>query len=319
MTVGPPSIYTQEGKRLNVSDIIISNALAHASRVRKHGVVPILTLNHLSHLTGISYLYLRQIVERKRDPYHVFQIRKRRGGKRVICIPDQPLMAVQRWLHENVLSHITTHHRSYAYHKGASIVKCALEHCGNRWLIKIDIRRFFESITEKLVYRLFLSVGYSALVSLEMARICTRYSIPSQADALKKWEQNPAIYKEIPSYRKRYLGHVPQGSPSSPMIANLVSFRMDKTIQKLSERKNLVYTRYADDLIFSTHDDTFHRKKAARFVRNIYDILNLNGFEANTAKTVIVPPGARKIVLGLLVDRSEPNLTKQFKNRLKAL
>ena len=159
MTVGPPNIYIQEGKRLNVPKDIITNALAHASRNQKHGVAPILTLNHLSHLTGTNYRYLRQIVQRRRDPYHVFQIRKRKGGRRIICVPDQPLMVVQRWIHKNVLSRLSHSPRSFAFHKGSSIVDCASEHCGNRWLIKIDIRRFFESITEKQVYRLFFNIA----------------------------------------------------------------------------------------------------------------------------------------------------------------
>lgn len=317
MTVGPPNIYAREGKKLNIPGIIISNALEQANRVQEHGVVPILTLNHLSHLTKVHYSYLRQIVERKRDPYHVFQIRKRAGGKRIICIPDQPLLLVQRWIHKNILSQVSPHNRSFAYSDGSSITKCASEHCGNRWLIKIDIRRFFESITEKSVYRIFHNLGYNELISFELARICTRYAVPSKVDALKKWEQDPSIYSAIPSYKRRYLGHIPQGSPTSPMIANLVSVPIDYKIQKLSEKNNLVYTRYADDLIFSTINDEFNRKKAAIIVRKVYNILELYGFEANTAKTVIVPPGARKIVLGLLVDREKPNLTKQFKNQLR--
>jgi len=316
MTVGPPHIYVKEGKKRGISEEIIKNALIISNISQKYGIPSILTLKHLAHLTNTEYRYLRQIVERKRDPYHVFQISKRNGGKRIICVPDLTLMIVQKWLFKNVLSKIKPHYRSFAYSPGSSILLCAQEHCGCDWLIKIDIRRFFESITEIKVYELFLSIGYQSLIAFELARICTRLSIPTIKKSTK-WICNLSKDYQISSYQSRYLGHVPQGAPTSPMIANLVSRILDEKIHEVADNEGFVYTRYADDLMFSSINANCNRKKATNFIRRIYHILRKNKYEPHTAKTVIAPPGSRKLVLGLLVDREKPRLTKNFKNNLK--
>jgi RNA-directed DNA polymerase len=124
--------------------------------------------------------------------------------------------------------------------------------------------------------------------------------------------------------RKRYesgvlkhpaIGFLPQGAPTSPMLANLVMRKFDRLARRASANAGLRYSRYADDLIFSTAG-VHSREGLERFVKDIYQLLGACGFEANRTKTVISPPGARKVVLGLLVDGDEPRLTRDFKDRL---
>jgi RNA-directed DNA polymerase len=91
----------------------------------------------------------------------------------------------------------------------------------------------------------------------------------------------------------------------------------DKSVSQLSTQNGLEYSRYADDLFFSSRGKSFSRDAAQHFIQKMYQQLLQFGFEANRTKTTILPPSARKIVLGLLVDRNGPRLTKQFRSELE--
>src|SRR5439155_9786882 len=90
----------------------------------------------------------------------------------------------------------------------------------------------------------------------------------------------------------------------------------DEDANTIAQEAGLVYTRYADDLIFSTAADGFSRARAAALIELIYKRMLKTGLRPNTAKTIVAPPGARKIVLGLLVDRERPRLRRDFRDRL---
>lgn len=316
MTVGPSHLYVKEGLRKGVSKEILRNVVDQANLIKKHGLPPVITLRHLSHICGVHHRYLRLTVSRKETRYKVFRISKRSGGKRTICVPELPLLIVQKWIDSNILSKCRPHHKSFAFNKGSSIIKCAREHCGSRWLIKIDVKHFFESITEIQVFKLFESFGYQPLVAFELARLCTRQFQTDDLFNKRKWLVDSSKYEKIPFYRSGILGHVPQGSPTSPKISNLVCRGLDDKISRYAESEETVYTRYADDLHFSAHSRNFNRKKASRLIYNIKRLLYEEGFEIRTTKTVVVPPGARKIVLGLNIDQDRPRLQKDFKKGL---
>jgi RNA-directed DNA polymerase len=315
MAVGSPHVYTANAPT-SVSSKTVRNALTQAQPLARRGLPPILTLRHLADLTGVEYRYLRNIVARRRDSYRTFQIRKHQGGRRLICVPEPQLLLVQRWLGEAVLSRIAPHPSSFAYAPGNSPLRCAREHAGCRWLMKIDLRRFFESITEIRIFRIFRELGYQALVAFELARICTRDSRSRGMINSSYWQVRPKTGHRIPAYSHDTLGHLPQGAPTSPMLANLAARPLDTALTALADSNELVYTRYSDDLVFSTASFAFNRSEATRIIRIVYSQILHEAFEPHTAKTVIVPPGARKIVLGLLVDREQPRLTRQFRSRL---
>lgn len=101
------------------------------------------------------------------------------------------------------------------------------------------------------------------------------------------------------------------------MLAQLAFRDLDKTVTNLAKRFEVRYTRYADDLTFSTIDIAFGRGKASGLIGTIYKALARRGLSPNTAKTVISPPGARKTVLGLLVDGARPRLTREFRSAMR--
>jgi hypothetical protein len=101
------------------------------------------------------------------------------------------------------------------------------------------------------------------------------------------------------------------------MLANLVMHEADVELSTMAKSYGLTYTRYADDLTFSTANAQFNRAVAASVIKNVYRVLGRFGLEPNLAKTQVVPPRARKIVLGLLADTDVPRLSREFKNKMR--
>lgn len=315
MISASPHLYRQRALERGVSTQIIERAIDQSQPPDRQGLPAILTLRHFTKLVGVDYEYVRLIIERKHDGYRAFSIRKRRGGSRLIAAPEPKLAAIQRWIADNILLKRPTHSASHAYSKGASSIKCASLHLGSRWLIKIDIHDFFESITERSVYFVFRECGYQPLISFELARLCTRISM-GKSVANPKWSIEPARrLAGLTAYRSYTMGHLPQGAPTSPMLSNLTSAALDETFQKLADKYKLVYTRYSDDIAFSTGGE-FSKEKAAHLISESEHILISFGHVLHRRKITIAPPGARKVVLGLLVDGAYLKLPREFRNKL---
>ncbi|MFB5652828.1 reverse transcriptase family protein [Leptospira wolffii] len=311
-----PHLFSKIAKSKGLPNESISKAIAYSNKLYSQQLPVIYSLKHLSLLTRIDYGYLRRIIKRNEDPYSIFQMKKRRGGIRNICIPTPKIAQVQKFISKSILSKVLPNSSSYAYHPGSKIVDCCQQHCGSQWLIKVDIQQFFENISELMVFKIFNDLGYTRLLSLEFARLCTRKVERSvNSDYWKVWKRDN--YLVIPHYSSRFLGSLPQGASTSPFISNLVCKKMDIQFNNVMGQKGIVYTRYADDLTFSSSTEIKNREDAKKIVSEIYGILFSFGFRPKTAKTKIIPPGAKKIVLGLNVEGSEPRLTKEFKYKVE--
>lgn len=117
-------------------------------------------------------------------------------------------------------------------------------------------------------------------------------------------------------HEKYTPGHLPQGAPSSPMLANLVARQLDEELDALASSRGWTYTRYADDLAFST-DGKVSRGQAAQMMALATRTLVRQGFSSNKLKSRIIPPGARKLVLGVAVDTDHTKLSKKFRNNIE--
>ena len=322
--------YQSVGRSQGVAHEVLDAAVRTAKAIVRVNprLQPILTLRHLAYLADCDYGFLRAVIGRDiENPYRVFTIHKRPGPSgnarfRTICAPDPQLLKVQKWLVTNVLNHATcvVHSASKAFAPDCTVVRAADPHCGARWLIKVDIQNFFESVSEIAAYRAFRTLGYQALVAFELARLCTRLGnlTPRRGHAQWRRKKGPSSYRISKySHSTGRMGHLPQGAPTSPMLANIAMSAADAEFETLAKAAGMTYTRYADDLVFSTRSKTFTRRLASGIVGSIYRILGKYGFSPNVAKTEIIPPRARKVVLGLLVDEHSPRLPREFKEKMR--
>ncbi|MGJ5898361.1 reverse transcriptase family protein [Streptomyces niveiscabiei] len=234
---------------------------------------------------------------------------------RTVSSPEPSLLQVQQWILRSIAEKIPTHSSSYAYSPGRSVKQCASRHVGAKWLIKLDIRNFFESITEVPVYRVFRRVGYEPLPALELARVCTRYDERDPGMRLDRVLVRAKEYSSIQVYRKPLLGFLPQGAPTSGALANQVAMPLDERLSAIADSRGLIYTRYADDMTFSS-GGPFTRSAALTLINQVSGAIRQRGFAVHDQKTRIVTPGARKVVLGLLVDGDRVRLTKKMRQRI---
>jgi RNA-directed DNA polymerase len=310
--------FIQGSKRLGRDDASIFAALSIAKSIKSVSAdLPVIfSLSHLGHLVDVSPKHLRPIVDRMRDPYRHFRLRKKGGGKnsvaakrryRDIYVPEPYLLRTQRWIAQNILNSLQVHSSSFGFAPGSNMLEAANLHCGKSWLVKMDVSNFFESITERQAYRVFRSGGYTALLSFQLARLCTRSDDRKHLFHLQESKFPHPDAEE---------GFLPQGAPTSPMLANLAVRSLDERLKAAAKRLGWTYSRYADDLAFSS-DECPSRGHAMKLVGIVEAALIGFGVKPNRSKTRVSPPGARKILLGVLVDRERPRLTRRFKNNVE--
>jgi len=293
----------------------------YAQRLRNRGLPVIFTLGHLAKITNIDYEFLHETVNRKREVtnYRMFAIRKRSGGRRFIHAVSGKLSTVQHFLNKEVLSKIHPHPASYAYHRNGGIRACAERHCGARWLLHFDLKDFFFTIHEARVYKIFRMMGYRELLSFELAILCTTTRLPRSLSHYVIRHPSREAYSSNWPYREyRYIGVLPQGAPTSPMLSNRAAYEMDEDLDRFATELGLVYTRYADDLTFSAYELP-RGWSIGKLKFQVERMIEKNGFRVNPSKFSVSGPGSRIIVLGMLVDGDRPRLSKWMRHRIDRL
>ncbi len=306
------NLYENNALKENCNPDYLHDLIKYGRKLQSKGMPVIFTLAHLSLSSSSPYIFNQKIIQRRIDPYKQFNIKKHSGGYRQIVIPEYHLMNTQRWINQNILSKGKVHPCAYAYVKGRNIKQNAEVHCGAKWLIKMDIHRFFESITERQIYKIFEGFGYTKLFSFELTRLCTRTTTNSRKKKSKRWKAKQEKYK---FYKNEHIGHLPQGAPTSPALSNLFFYNIDEKLVEIAALYNCTYTRYSDDLTFSTND--FSRERAKQFISKVSYLLSMNGFKHNHKKTKVIPPGAQKNVTGLVVNEDTPKVKKEQKDKIE--
>ena len=115
--------------------------------------------------------------------------------------------------------------------------------------------------------------------------------------------------------KEMWRNALPQGSPSSPLLSNIVCSTLDKRLTDLARRYGLTYTRYADDMTFSSDHSVYARDGA--FLQELDDIVRGCGFKINEKKTRLQKKGSRQEVTGLIVGE-KVNTYRQFIKNLRA-
>lgn len=307
----------------------------YADVLRQHRLPVVFSLRHLAELADVRYWFLHETVNRMRESsnYRMYRIRKRSGGFRWIHSVSGELLKVQAWINEEILQRIQPHPSSYAFHPSGGILNCAKVHCGCRWLFQFDLKDFFHNVSEIDCHRTFSRFGYRNLLAFELGRLSTTTRMPKWCPrsrihgfgnewyfnrATLQWEElDINSHRDMP-YVERFgkLGALPQGAPSSPMLANLAAIDLDSKLAELARSHDLVYTRYADDITLSAYDLSVSR---SRIRRDVIRIIRKSGFAENESKCRIAGPGSRKLVLGLLVDGEIPRLSRATYKRIDKL
>ncbi len=207
--------------------------------------------------------------------------------RRLISSPNYPLKQLQLKILHEILEKVEIPDYCYGFVPGKSTVDNARVHLMANSLIKIDLLNFFPSLKFWHVLHVFRGIGYNRPVSGVLACICTDW------------------------YRlKRF---VPQGAPTSPMIANLYASRMDVRLNGLSKKYGLKYSRYADDLTFSSINEKIHVRK---FISSVYHIIRDENLFPNFSKTKIFRKGNRKEVTGIIINE-KLNVKRKWVNSLR--
>lgn len=243
--------------------------------------------------------------ERAADPtdhYTRFEIPKRRGGTRLISSPKPALAEAQKWVRANILQPQPVSPAAMAFRPGLSIVENAKRHTGSQVVVRMDLADFFPSISFERVRRFFESLGYNPGVATVLSLLCTdaprsRVTLDGESSWVVTSERG-----------------LPQGACTSPDIANLVARQLDERLLGLSRKAGWTYTRYADDLVFSSSDPD---PNVASLLRVVSRIVNDEGFRINSEKSRVMRSPNRQIITGLIVD-DDVRLTRQMKRRIRA-
>jgi hypothetical protein len=221
---------------------------------------------------------------------------------RLIEAPKPRLRALQRRLLADVLGRVPVHPAAHGFVPGRSVHTFAALHAGHPTLIKLDLSAFFSSIAVSRVYGLFLAFGYPEPVAHALAALCTTRT-PFD------------VLRGRPSAFLLRQPHLPQGAPTSPALANLCSFRLDRRLEGAAAAFGARYARYADDLAFS---GDLSPGEARRLVGFVSRVVAEEGFRVNPLKTRIRGQGDRQRLAGLVVN-ARPAVPREEYDRLRAI
>ena len=240
--------------------------------------------------------------------YHYRWFEKRNRTARLIEIPKHRLREIQRQILRDILNAIPLHEAAHGFCKGRSVVTHSRPHCDQQVLLRIDLRDFFPSIERPRVHALFRTMGYPESVARLLTGLCTN---TTPRFVLESHERKPES-----SVRRYGVPHLPQGSPTSPAIANLAAFRLDCRLSGLARSFEARYTRYADDLTFS--GGRKFQRRLAKFRQAALAIVLCEGFEIRHRKTHVASRSRRQQIGGLVVN-AHPNVPRDEYDRLKAI
>jgi hypothetical protein len=236
-------------------------------------------------------------------------------GLRLLAAPKPRLREAQRRLLRHVLTPIPVHEAAHGCVPGRSVRTAVSPHAGRAVVLRMDLESFFAGIAAERVHGLLLGVaGLPEPVAHVLTGLVTTV-VPAPV-----WQRVPVPEDVEGRERHRRLGrrlavpHLPQGAPTSPALANLVSFRLDRRLTGLAASFGANYTRYVDDLTFSG-DPGIGR---AGFAELVAGIVTDEGFRLNPGKMSATSAARRQSVLSAVVN-VRPALSRRERDALRAL
>ncbi|PFR04428.1 hypothetical protein COK31_11210 [Bacillus cereus] len=291
-------------KEAGHSEEFISKALSYIDTLENKNMPVIFSIKHLSQILNINYSLLLDIIKKREQYYHGFKLKKRRGGFRYVQSPNSNLRQIQKWIHNNILLNVPIYENCFSFIKQKSIRDNASLHANAEAILKLDLYRFFESIDQRKIYKVFLDFGYAKNVAIDLSKLTTVLPNQYYEDIISKDKLTPENF-----FLSKH-GFLPQGSPTSPILSNIVAGKLDIRLNGLAKALNIKYSRYADDITFSGERDKLPK---ISFVENI---LNEEGFYLNSKKTKLRVKGQRQIVTGLSISNGV-HIPKHYKRKIR--
>jgi RNA-directed DNA polymerase len=249
--------------------------------------------------------------------YRYRWVTKRYGSFRLIEAPKPRLKEFQRVVLDAILAHIPSHESAHGFRPGRSISTFVAAHVAQPIVLKMDLRDFFVSITRARVTAIFLTAGYPEPVARLLAGLCTN-TVPAEVLNRVGRAAPESLQPTMPwqDQRPYCVPHLPQGSPTSPALANLAAYRFDVRLAALSAAAGACYTRYADDLLFSG-DQSFARS-VRRYLVQVAAIAIEEGFAIAHRKTRVMRQGVSQRAAGIVINQ-KINMPRDDYDRLKAI
>jgi RNA-directed DNA polymerase len=247
------------------------------------GLPPIANVRIFSLIIGVSPKLLYAMAHAPANYYREFTIPKRKGGVRQIATPRVFLKTVQKWILLNILYRESLPAYITGFVRKRGTLSNGRLHQGHSYLSKMDLQDFFPSIGYTKVFGVYKQFGFPE----DVAKLLSGLSV------LK--------------------GRLPQGAPTSPYLANLVFLPSDLKIEARAQSLGITYSRYADDLTFSS--DKYIRPE---FLNHVWTIVKRAGFTVNRKKTTQSGPGQRLMTTGLIVNKKAHPL-RRLRRQLRAM
>lgn len=238
-------------------------------------------LSSLCHDLGYSARTLYSASNTTYKHYHDVFIPKGNGEARLLHVPDMFMKSIQKSIARNILAYEEISPYAIAYRGGGSTKKNAAPHIGKETVMKCDIKKFFDHITFPMLRaKVFSETKYSKSNSILLSALC--------------------IYQDS----------IPQGAPTSPAISNIILRDFDDRVGSWCRDRNITYTRYCDDMTFS---GSFDPADVKQFIKME---LFREGFFLNDKKTVVLHPGQRMEVTGIVVNE-KASVSKAYKKSIR--
>lgn len=213
--------------------------------------------------------------------YEEIIIKKKNKNLRYLNEPSPILKSIQKRILKNVLEEKMISKCAYAYKKGLSTILNAKSHVGCKVILKLDIENFFDNIN---FYKVYNSCFNENLYPKKLGMLLT----------------NLCVYND----------RLPQGSPTSGYISNIVLRNFDCNIDAYCKDKNINYTRYSDDMTFSGDFDI------RKLIKYVNELLYKERFRLNKSKIKVVLNTTRQQVTGIVVNE-KINLSKNYKRKIR--
>lgn len=279
-----------------------SNRTSRLTKSREELSAAFTGLSSYSALCSLLEVTPRQLAYYTHDgsKYTQIEIAKRHGGVRKIMAPVGSLKIIQRKLNEVLQAAYKPTGVVHGFVDRRGIVTNASPHCRIKYVLNVDLADFFPTITFARVRGMFMGKPYNlpANIATVLARLCT------------------------------FKGELPQGAPTSPTVSNMLMARFDSEAKKLAMKHRCRYSRYADDITFSTYSNSFPRALAffaedesggtIQIGHALEALVEKNKFSINPDKTRLQHSSRRQSVTGLTVNR-RPNVPQEFVRQVRAM